>query len=79
MRKINKKWFIDKIEEREESLRSFAPKMGKRLGATLDHTMLSRKLSGNRAVTLEDVEALAELLEVKTVEVLKAFGMKIRG
>jgi len=67
-RKADSEWFLRLVKERYGSLRSFAPMMG------MDHTELSRRFRGQRALTFEEAVELARLLKVSLDEMAKRMG-----
>lgn len=69
--KIDTVWFTRKIEESHYgSQRQLAKAM------KINQSNLSRLLSGERAMRLDEVPVLARLLEVSQLEILRRAGLK---
>lgn len=68
---INKKWFKDQLEEREISLRSLARQMN------MDPSALSRMLSGQRKMQIEEAREIAHFLRLPVSEVLRHAGVSV--
>jgi hypothetical protein len=68
---INTEWFHQQFERQESSLRSFARHAG------MDPAVVSRMLSGQRRMKLEEAQEIANFLRVPLVEVLKHAGLSI--
>lgn len=69
--KIDAKWLRLNIDRKGYSLRAFSKAMG------LDPSGLQAVLRGDRRVQLDEVEAIARLLEQPVAEVLARVGMKL--
>lgn len=76
---IDSDWFVRKIQESPYgSIRSLAPAMKCRSGKKMDHPMLSRMLSGERAMLLTEAVQLSELLGVSLDQIV-AHVVKPKG
>ncbi len=70
---VNKDWFFKKLEERGKSLRGLARHMG------LDASAVSRTLSGQRRLHINEANDMAVFLGVSADEVLYHAGASIQG
>lgn len=73
---IDTSWFVRLIKEsRFGSLRQLAPKLRARSGKPMDVAALSRMLSGEREMVLDEARQLANLLGVPMGEVIRRAGV----
>lgn len=69
--KIDKNWFIHKLEENHRSVRGLARHMD------IDPSAVSRMLSGERRMKMDEANSIAQFLGVHVKEVLKHAGVAI--
>lgn len=69
--KIDKKWFSQKLAENQQSMRALAKHMG------LDVSAVSRTLSGQRKMQLDEAKEIAHFLRTPVSEVLKHAGVSL--
>jgi transcriptional regulator with XRE-family HTH domain len=68
---IDKEWFFDRLRDRRQSLREMARHM------ELDPSAVSRMLSGQRKMQMEEAGAIARFLGAPVAEVLKHAGIAL--
>jgi len=68
---INTKWFIDRLKEKEMSMRQLAKRMN------LDPSAVSNMLNGKRMMRTEEANKIANLLGLDVREVIKQSGVPI--
>lgn len=66
---VDKKWFFDKLEERRVSVRGLARHLD------LDVSAVSRMLSGQRKMQMEEAHAIARFLNAPIAEVMRHAGV----
>jgi hypothetical protein len=72
--KINSDWFIQKMKEKDISLRRLAPKIKLSNGRPMDPGSLSRTLKGERKLLVHEAQQIADLLGVDIDDVMKNAG-----
>jgi DNA-binding XRE family transcriptional regulator len=72
MAKVDKKWFIDRLNERGESQASMARALG------IDKSAMSLLLSGRRRLHAEMCDQIAGFLRLPVDDVLAAAGFSVR-
>ena len=68
---IDKKWFLKLLEERHQSVRGLARHMD------LDASAVSRMLSGQRKMQMEEAKTIAHFLRAPVSEVMKHAGVSV--
>lgn len=68
---VDKEWFFERLSERKQSLRSLAKHMD------LDPSAVSRMLSGQRKMQMEEAGAIASFLRAPVSEVLRHAGVAL--
>lgn len=66
---IDKQWFFDKLEERKLSVRGLARHLD------MDASAVSRMLSGQRKMQMEEAHAIARFLNAPLAEVMRHAGV----
>jgi hypothetical protein len=68
---IDSEWFMRKIQESHHgSIRNLAPHIKCRSGKKMDAPMLSRMISGERAMLLTEAVQLSELLDLSLDQIV---------
>lgn len=68
---IDKDWFVHKLDERDKSVRGLAKHLD------IDPSAVSRMLSGERRMKMEEANSIAQFLGVHVKEVLQHAGVSI--
>ena len=68
---VDKDWFFDQLKDRKQSLRDMARHM------ELDPSAVSRMLSGQRKMQMEEAGAIAKFLGAPVAEVMKHAGLSL--
>lgn len=66
---IDKQWFLNKLEERKQSVRGLARHL------EIDASAVSRMLSGQRKMQMEEAQAIARFLNAPISEVMRHAGV----
>ncbi len=66
---VDKKWFLDKLEERRQSVRGLARHLD------LDASAVSRMFSGTRKMQIEEAHTIARFLNAPVQEVMRHAGV----
>ena len=66
---VDKKWFLDKLEERRQSVRGLARHLD------IDASAVSRMFSGQRKMQIEEAHTIARFLNAPVQEVMRHAGV----
>lgn len=70
---INKKWFVKRLQERNQSLRALARFM------RIDPSAVTHILNNERRLQLDEAQQIAQFLMVPIDDVLRNAGVKLQG